>query len=66
MLTKHPNIVYALPPTRIRRKPKPTAKPARIIVDHSKPPAMTEDDHRRAGEAADRPRNELTEAVAKG
>jgi hypothetical protein len=66
MLTKHPNIVYALPPKRIRRKPKPTAKLTSIIVGHSKPSAMAEDDHRRTGEAADRLWHELKQAVAKG
>ena len=65
MLTKHPNIVIALPPKRSHRK---RAKAAPIltsrIVDHSKPlPPFDEVDHEAAGAAADRLWQELVRRV---
>ncbi len=64
MLTKHPNIVIALPPKRSHRK---RAKAAPIltsrIVDHSKPSPLDEVDHEAAGAAADRLWQELVRRV---
>ena len=62
MLTKHPNIVIALPPKRGRRK---QAKAAPIltsrIADHSKPLPLH--DPEQAGAAADRLWQELVRSV---
>ncbi len=61
MLTDDPHIVIAKQPRRIRRKTN--AKPARIMVDKSKP-TVTADEHSRAGEAADELWQDMKRAVA--
>jgi hypothetical protein len=45
-------------------QPKRSAVPARVVVDHRKVEPMSEDEHRRRGEAPDRLWQEIKRAVA--
>lgn len=64
MLTDKPNIVIAHTPKCARHKRKASAVPARTVVDHGALSEMTEEEHRRRGEAADRLLAEMKRRVA--
>ena len=60
MLTGKPSIVIAKPPRRIGREPVALAR----IVVGAETDTTTEDEHRKAGEAADRLWQEIKRRVA--